>query len=326
MKKIITVFIGLLAFSACEEKKSEETPSTKQNDNSVENTTAIDTTEISFKEHNIKSVGILVYNGVNSLDVFGPYYVLGQLMGIERKLIAIEPGKVKTVMGIEILPNATIDEVDSLDLLVIPGGFRGAIEAAYDEKVHQWIRDIDKTTTYTTSVCTGGWILASTGLLEGKKATTNWYDAENMLNKYGATFVNERYTNDSKYWTSAGVTAGMDMSLALLAEIAGKDYAQGVMLDMEYDPQPPFEGGSPEKTKPAIFEYMNGMYKAGVDAIIEEMEADDDTTKVISRAQDPVCKMKVKLDSTFMTTYEGKTYHFCSSICQKAFEKKQLTE
>ncbi|MEL6971972.1 MAG: hypothetical protein AAFO02_17525, partial [Bacteroidota bacterium] len=69
------------------------------------------------------------------------------------------------------------------------------------------------------------------------------------------------------------VTAGMDMSLALLAEIAGEDYAQGVMLDMEYDPQPPFAGGSPEKTRPAVFEYMNGMYKAGVDAIIEEMEA-----------------------------------------------------
>ncbi|MEL7248519.1 MAG: DJ-1/PfpI family protein [Bacteroidota bacterium] len=261
----------LFVLSACQQTPNQEnsdnhstasaTPQINKND------------ELTFKEYDIKTVGFLVYDGVNSLDVFGPHYVLGQLMGVERKFIALEPGNIKTVMGIEIVPNTTIDDVDSLDILVIPGGFRGTIEAAYDAKVHQWIRDIDKTTTYTASVCTGGWILASTGLLEGKKATTNWYDAENMLSKYGATFVDERYTNDGKYWTAAGVTAGMDMSLALLAEIAGEDYAQGVMLDMEYDPQPPFAGGSPEKTRPAVFEYMNGMYKAGVDAIIEEMEA-----------------------------------------------------
>ena len=261
----------LFVLSACQQTPNQE--------NSDYHSTASATPQINkndkltFKEYDIKTVGFLVYDGVNSLDVFGPHYVLGQLMGVERKFIALEPGNIKTVMGIEIVPNTTIDDVDSLDILVIPGGFRGTIEAAYDAKVHQWIRDIDKTTTYTASVCTGGWILASTGLLEGKKATTNWYDAENMLSKYGATFVDERYTNDGKYWTAAGVTAGMDMSLALLAEIAGEDYAQGVMLDMEYDPQPPFAGGSPEKTRPAVFEYMNGMYKAGVDAIIEEMEA-----------------------------------------------------
>lgn len=318
MKKMIIILAGLFLLNSCQDKIKNEGEALQKQE-TIDREGGND--EVVFKEHNIKTVGILVYDGVNSLDVFGPHYVLGQLMGIERKLIALKPGNVKTVMGVEIVPNTTIDEVDSLDILVIPGGFRGTIEAAYNEKVHQWIRKIDKTSTYTTSVCTGGWILASTGLLQGKKATTNWFDAENMLNKYGATFVNERFTHDGKYWTSAGVTAGMDMSLALLAEIAGKDYAQGVMLDMEYDPQPPFEGGSPAKTKPAVFEYMNGMYKAGVGAIIEEIEAGHDTSKITARAEDPVCKMKVKTDGEYAATHEGKTYHFCSSMCQKAFEK-----
>ncbi|MEL6971686.1 MAG: DJ-1/PfpI family protein, partial [Bacteroidota bacterium] len=207
---LLYLVAALFVLSAC-----QQTPNQENSDN---HSTASATPQINkndkltFKEYDIKTVGFLVYDGVNSLDVFGPHYVLGQLMGVERKFIALEPGSIKTVMGIEIVPNTTIDDVDSLDILVIPGGFRGTIEAAYDAKVHQWIRDIDKTTTYTASVCTGGWILASTGLLEGKKATTNWYDAENMLSKYGATFVDERYTNDGKYWTAAGVTAGMDMS------------------------------------------------------------------------------------------------------------------
>ena len=262
----------LFVLSAC-----QQTPNQENSDN---HSTASATPQINkndkltFKEYDIKTVGFLVYDGVNSLDVFGPHYVLGQLMGVERKFIALEPGNIKTVMGIEIVPNTTIDDVDSLDILVIPGGFRGTIEAAYDAKVHQWIRDIDKTTTYTASVCTGGWILASTGLLEGKKATTNWYDAENMLSKYGATFVDERYTNDGKYWTAAGVTAGMDMSLALLAEIAGEDYAQGVMLDMEYDPAPPVEGGSPEKTDNVVHWMLESMYDAGITALMDSLESD----------------------------------------------------
>ncbi|KQC31719.1 hypothetical protein AAY42_10365 [Flagellimonas eckloniae] len=224
------------------------------------------------KQHNIEKVGILVYNGVNSLDVFGPRYVLCQIMGVDMKLIALKSGNVKTVTGIEFVPDTTIDKVDSLDVLVIPGGFRGTIEASYNKDVQEWIRKIDLTSTYTTSVCTGGWILGSSGLLRGKKATTNWFNAEEMMTKYGAEFTNERFSKDGKYWTSAGVTAGMDMSLALLEEIAGKNYAQGVMLDMEYDPSPPFEGGSPEKTTPHVLQFMTAMYKSGIDPIIEEME------------------------------------------------------
>ncbi|TRX58818.1 DJ-1/PfpI family protein [Fulvivirga sp. M361] len=223
-------------------------------------------------KHNIRSIGILVYDGVNILDVMGPRYVLGQVMGAKTELIAVNPGNIKTVMGVELVPNTVMDSVDQLDILVVPGGFKGTLLGAYDSRIHQWIKKIDQTSTYTTSVCTGGWILGAAGLLKGRKATTNWYQAEEMLKRYGATFVKERYVNDGKYWTSAGVTAGMDMSLAILNDLYGENYTQAVMLDMEYDPAPPIKGGSPEKTVPEVYQMMEAMYAMGIVPLLDSLD------------------------------------------------------
>jgi transcriptional regulator GlxA family with amidase domain len=219
----------------------------------------------------IKTIGILVYDGVNDLDFTGPRYVLGQ-SGAKTQLIGIKPGPIKTVMGVQVVPDTTIDEVQQLDILVVPGGFTGTIEAAYDRKVLDWIRAIDKSTTYTASVCTGGWILGATGLLEGKRATTNWYRREEFLKKHKAIPTHERYVHDGKYWTSAGVTAGLDMSLAILNDNWGEKFTQGVMLDMEYDPAPPIIGGTPEKTGWLVAWMMKAMYDAGVNPLIERLE------------------------------------------------------
>ncbi|MEO0331746.1 MAG: DJ-1/PfpI family protein [Bacteroidota bacterium] len=224
-------------------------------------------------EYNIKTIGILVYDGVNDLDMIGPRYILGT-MGAKTELSAVEPGNVKTIKGIEIIPDNIIDSVDQLDILVIPGGFQETLKTAYDKRVLEWIRKIDKSSTFTASVCTGGWILGATGLLDGKKATTNWYQAEEMLAKYGATFTNERFTRDDKYWTSAGVTAGMDMSLAIMKEVWGENYTQGIMLDMEYDPAPPMEGGSPEKTDNVVHWMLESMYDTGITALMDSLESD----------------------------------------------------
>jgi transcriptional regulator GlxA family with amidase domain len=222
-------------------------------------------------KHNIKNIGILVYDGVNELDMMGPRYVFGE-SGAKTLLIALKPGNIKTAMGVEIVPNTVLDSVNQLDILIIPGGFKGTIEAVYDKSLHEWIRKIDQSTTYTASVCTGGWILGATGLLQGKRASTNWYKEEDFLKKYGAIPANERYTQDGKYWTSAGVTAGMDMALAILKDNWGEKYAQAVMLDMEYDPAPPIEGGSPEKTGRLVRWMMKSMYDAGVNPIIDSLE------------------------------------------------------
>ncbi len=219
----------------------------------------------------IKTIGILVYDGINDLDMMGPRYVLGQA-GAKTRLVAVKPGPIKTVMGVQVMPDAVIDDVDQLDILIIPGGFTGTIEAAYDPKVLDWIRAIDKCTVYTGAVCTGVWILGATGLLEGRRASSNWYREEEFLKKYKAIPANERYTRDGKYWTSAGVTAGMDMSLAILNDNWGEKYTQGVMLDMEYDPAPPITGGTPEKTGVLVAWMMKAMYDAGVNPLIEKLE------------------------------------------------------
>ena len=219
----------------------------------------------------IKTIGILVYDGVNDLDFMGPRYVLGQ-SGAKTRLVGVKPGPIRTVMGVQVLPDATIDEVKQLDILVIPGGFTGTVEASYDPKVLDWIRAIDQQSTYTSAVCTGVWVLGATGLLEGKRASTNWYREDEFLKKYKAIPAHERYSRDGKYWTSAGVTAGIDMALAILNDNWGEKYTQGVMLDMEYDPAPPITGGTPERTGRLVHWMMKAMYDAGIDPLIEKHE------------------------------------------------------
>lgn len=273
---LFLLFLGI----NCQSRKENQSPSEIIGRSSQDSLIAVQTEShsvlmdmiVGTPKHKIKTIGILVYDGVNDLDMMGPLYVLGAHMGAKVQLVADKPGNFKTVRGIEITPNATIDSINQLDILVIPGGFKGTILAAYNKELLDWIRKIDQQSVYTTSVCTGGWILGATGLLKGKRATTNWYKAADMLDKYGATFVKERYVQDGKYWTSAGVTAGMDMSLAILHDLWGERYTQAIMLDMEYDPAPPIEGGSPEKTGFITYKMMEMMYTSGVDALIDSLE------------------------------------------------------
>jgi transcriptional regulator GlxA family with amidase domain len=193
-------------------------------------------------------------------------------MGVKTKLISIKSGNIKTVMGVEIVPNIVIDSVSQLDILIIPGGFTGTIEVAYNKHLHEWIRKIDKTTKYTGAVCTGVWVLGATGLLENKKASTNWYREVEFLKKYKAIPANQRYTQDGKYWTSAGVTSGMGMSLAIMKDIYGDKYALAIMLDMEYDPHPPIDGGTPERTNFFVNAMMKAMYDGGINPLIDSLE------------------------------------------------------
>lgn len=268
------VFWSLMACQSKKESSIEEAVVDTVLD--VENITHEEAMQlVKVKEHDIKTVGILVYEGVNDLDALGPRYVFKNIMGVNVMTVALKPGNLKTVMGLEFVPDTTIAEVKSLDILVIPGGFKQTIDNSYNAELLRWIRKIDKTTKYTTSVCTGGWILGKTGLLEGRRATGNWFRAQEILAENGATFTGERYTQDGKYWTSAGVTAGMDMSLAILAELTGEDYAQAVMLDMEYDPSPPIEGGSVEKTKPEVLHFMKTMYASMADPIFESYKSEE---------------------------------------------------
>jgi len=208
---------------------------------------------------NTRGIGIFVYDGMYFQDALGPLQVF-KSAGLNAFLIAKQKGTVTVSSGLTIAVNKSIDDFNELDVLLIPGGALATAAQTIDPVTLNWIRKIDESSLYTTSVCTGAWILGAAGLLEGKKASTHWYRAEEMLTKYGATYTGKRWTTHGKYWTSAGVTGGVDMALALVNHWFGKQYTQAVMLDMEYNPKPPVQGGSPNKSDKTIAKMMKDMY------------------------------------------------------------------
>jgi transcriptional regulator GlxA family with amidase domain len=127
-------------------------------------------------------------------------------------------------------------------VLVVPGG-TGTLDALEDDRLVEWIRAADATSTWTTSVCTGALLLGAAGLLAGRRATTHWAYLDRLAD-YGATPTSERVVREGKVVTSAGVSSGIDMALTLAAELAGADVAQAIQLRIEYDPEPPFDTGS----------------------------------------------------------------------------------
>lgn len=221
-------------------------------------------------KEDIKTIGVYVYDGFNTLDAIGPYQVLSELMKVNIFFVAKKKGLVKNQRGLEINVKKSIDEVDKLDILVIPGGAKETFLQTQDQEVLDWIRKIDKTSVYTASVCTGGWILGATGLLDGKNVSCNWYRADEIMKMYGASYKPERYVRDGKYWTSAGVSAGIDMALGMMNELMGEKYTKGVMLDLEYDPKPPYDAGSVSKTDKIVADMMLEMYDMGLKDLFEE--------------------------------------------------------
>jgi transcriptional regulator GlxA family with amidase domain len=148
----------------------------------------------------------------------------------------------------------SLDELPDPDVVVVPGG-PGEVAARAGEPVLEWLRDAHEHTTWTTSVCTGSLILAAAGILDGKRATSHWL-ALDALRELGAEPVSERVVFDGKIVTAAGVSAGIDMGLQLAAKIAGDTVAQAIQLGIEYDPQPPFDAGSPAKAPAEIVELL----------------------------------------------------------------------
>lgn len=208
---------------------------------------------------NVNGVGIYVYDGVNSMDALGPYKVF-KAAGLNVFLIGEHTGTITTGDNLQIIVDKSIADVTKLDILVVPGGAEKTVSQTLAPATLAWIQQIDANSIYTTGVCTGAWILGAAGLLQGKAATTNWYRAKEIMTKYGATFQQKRWVQDGKYWTSAGVTAGIDMALAIVLNLFGNDYTQAVMLLLEYNPQPPVRGGSLRKTNVVPRNDMLWMY------------------------------------------------------------------
>jgi putative intracellular protease/amidase len=202
------------------------------------------------------NIAILLYDRFTALDAIGPYEVLSRLPGADLQFVAREPGPVHTDNGLlTLVARASIADVSNPDIVLVPGG-PGEVAARAGGEVLDWLRAAHETTTWTTSVCTGSLILAAAGLLDGKRATSHWL-AMDELRRLGAEPVSERVVFDGKLVTAAGVSAGIDMALALAAKVAGDQVAQAIQLGIEYDPQPPFDAGSPDKAPAAIVELLS---------------------------------------------------------------------
>jgi transcriptional regulator GlxA family with amidase domain len=202
------------------------------------------------------NIAILLYERVTALDAIGPYEVLSRLPDSTLQFVAAEPGHLRTDNGmLGLLADRSIEDVPSPDVVVVPGG-PGEVAARAGSGVLEWLRSADEHTTWTTSVCTGSLILATAGLLAGKRATSHWLALE-QLRRLGAVPVSERVVFEGKIVTAAGVSAGIDMALALAARIAGPEVAQAIQLGLEYDPQPPFDAGSPAKAPGPIVDLLS---------------------------------------------------------------------
>jgi transcriptional regulator GlxA family with amidase domain len=187
---------------------------------------------------------IALFDRFTALDAVGPHQVLTHLPGAEVIFASERPRGISDDTGtLTLAATAAYADVPTPDILLIPGGPGQAAQMG-GGPLRDWLLAADKTTTWTTSVCTGSLILAAAGLLAGREATTYWL-AKDELARLGARPQDARYVFDGKYVTSAGVSAGIDMSLALAAKIAGDEIAQRIQLGIEYDPTPPFNAGSP---------------------------------------------------------------------------------
>jgi transcriptional regulator GlxA family with amidase domain len=205
---------------------------------------------------------ILIFDGITALDAIGPYEVLRSVPGWEVEFVAASVGEKRTDSGaLGITADRALDEVAETDIVLVPGG-AGNRPLLEDDRVLGWLRDIDGQTKWTTSVCTGSLVLGAAGLLDGKRATGHWLYLE-PLRAYGADPVGGRFVEDGKVVTAAGVSAGIDMALHLVAQEVGPEVAQAVQLAIEYDPQPPFDAGSPAKAPAAIVEAVTAVAASG---------------------------------------------------------------
>lgn len=185
------------------------------------------------------NTAILLYDRFTALDAIGPYEVLSRLPGGRVTFLAAEAGPVRTDNGmLTVNAECALADAEPPEILLVPGG-PGEVAARAGEEMLAWLREADRTSTWTTSVCTGSLVLAAAGLLDGRRATSHWLAME-TLGRLGATPVSERVVFDGKVVTAAGVSAGIDMALHLVRRLHSEQRARDVRRYIQYDPEPPY--------------------------------------------------------------------------------------
>jgi len=210
------------------------------------------------------TTGFVVFPNLTQLDFTGPLQVLHRLPGATTHIVARTRDPVPSDGPLTIQPTVTFAECPPLDLICVPGGF-GVDQAMENEETIAFVRREGARARYVTSVCTGAFILGAAGLLQGKRATTHWA-YHHLLPRVGAIPVQERVVRDGNTFTGGGVTAGLDFAFTVMQEIAGPGVAQAVQLGIEYDPKPPFDGGSPARAPAEIKAAVDQRYAPALEA------------------------------------------------------------
>ena len=205
------------------------------------------------------NIGFVIFPDLTQLDFTGPLQVLSRVPQSAIHIIAKSATPVPSDCGLGLVPTHTFANCPSLDLICIPGGSEGVAGIINDLETIDFVRQQGGAAKYVTSVCTGAFVLGVAGLLKGRRATTHWAYTD-LLPLVGATHEKARVVKDGNVITGGGVTAGIDLGLSVVAEIAGETTARKIQLGIEYDPAPPFDSGDPDKAPTLKAELLSARY------------------------------------------------------------------
>ena len=205
------------------------------------------------------NIGFVIFPNLTQLDFTGPLQVLSRLPQSATRIVAKSAAPVPSDCGLGLVPSHTFTSCPPLDLICIPGGSEGVADIINDSETIEFVRQKAGAAKYVMSVCTGAFVLGVAGLLKGRRATTHWAYTD-LLPLVGATHEKARVVKDDNIITGGGVTAGIDLGLSVIAEIAGETTARRVQLGIEYDPAPPFDSGSPDKAPILKLELLSSRY------------------------------------------------------------------
>lgn len=191
----------------------------------------------------MKDIAFVLYPGLTLLDLVGPLQVMSSMCERNHNYRTVVVAKnleaVDVDVPLKLTPSATFQQISNPSVILVPGGAVGTIKAMGDEQLLGYIREVSESAEYVCSVCTGSLLLAAAGLLNGRDATTHW-GCSKILELLDAKFVRKRWVQDGKFFTSAGVSAGIDMALKLVSMLTDEATGRSVQLGIEYDPEPPF--------------------------------------------------------------------------------------
>lgn len=208
------------------------------------------------------SVGMVLFPGITQLDLTGPYEVFCRMPNTKVHLLAATAEPVRTEFGMTIAPDLRFDQAPPLDILCVPGGW-GVNAQLENAPLLEFLRAQARHARFVTSVCSGALLLGAAGLLDGYRATTHWM-SHDLLPLVGAIGVDARVVVDRDRITGGGVTAGIDFALVIAGMIFGEATAQGIQLAIEYDPNPPFDSGSPRTAPDEVRERVLRASEAGL--------------------------------------------------------------